>query len=188
MSLSSTLETEIPSSRRIFKAASKDLLTFSGIGDLVTFIIGADKVPIQVHKKMACRYSHILETAFDSSFIEGRTQKYELESVTLSAFALLAEWIYTQKIERPPSMKCRKTTGDKSSHSIACSTSTDYVALWILAEVLLKPRLQNLAIDVIADIGTAVANKDGIILAYEETAHNSLLREIFVSQATWTSR
>ncbi|XMA14307.1 hypothetical protein WAI453_007098 [Rhynchosporium graminicola] len=182
MSLSSTLETEIPSSRRIFKAASKDLLTFSH------FHYRRRQSPNTSPQKDGLPLLSYPRAAFDSSFIEGRTQKYELESVTLSAFALLAEWIYTQKIKRPPSMKCRKTTGDKSSHSIACSTSTDYVALWILAEVLLKPRLQNLAIDVIADIGTAVANKDGIILAYEETAHNSLLREMFVSQATWTSR
>ncbi|KAL2072742.1 hypothetical protein VTL71DRAFT_12085 [Oculimacula yallundae] len=180
MSTSSSSKAESSSLVRSTQAAPK------GIGDLVTFLVGPDKVAIQIHKKILCHHSPILDTAFNSTFFEGKTQTYELESVTEDTFALFTEWIYSQKLERT-SPSCDKTTMNTQERADIAAESASLVALWILADMLLIPRLQNQTIDIIAKIGREVVTIQDIIDAYANTAIDSPLRKLFVSQLAWVS-
>ncbi|KAH9215322.1 hypothetical protein DL95DRAFT_243131, partial [Leptodontidium sp. 2 PMI_412] len=132
---------------------------------LVTFIIGPVKTKVQIHKKIVCYYSPTLDAAFNGTFLEGSTQTYALESINESTFALFAEWIYSQKLENSPDKKLN---------------ATDLAALWVLADMFLIPRLQNLAIGLIDELSRTHITIDAIIYAYEHAAVDSSLRKIFV--------
>ena len=145
----------------------------SGIEDLVTFLIGPSRHRVQIHKKFVCHHSPILQAALNSGFLEGSTQTYELDNVTDSTFALFCQWIYTQKLEHTPKIKL---------------DSVDLVGLWVLADKFLIPRLQNLVINLIDEIGRITIVPAAIAYAYENTAVDSPLRKIYVSQVAWTSQ
>ncbi|KAK0100235.1 hypothetical protein ONS95_008199 [Cadophora gregata] len=148
-------------------------LTFSGIEDLVTFIIGPLKRRVQLHKKFVCHHSPILEAAFSSGFLEGSTQTYELDNVTESTFALFCQWIYTQKMDSTSTVKLK---------------SLDLVGLWVLADKFLIPRRQNRIMDLIDEIGRTGIVPAAIAYVYHNTPIDSPLRKVYVSQATWASR
>lgn len=65
---------------------------------MVTILAGPNKEPFLVHKDFACHYSPVLRAAFNSSFIEGETQTYDLDDVEEETVRLLVHWIYTQSI------------------------------------------------------------------------------------------
>lgn len=96
-----------------------------------------------------------------------------MEDTTEEAFGLLSQWFYTQKLE-----------GEFGGREKAVPT---LCRLWILAEKLLIPRLQNLVIDLIETervkynvVWTLVFHH-----VWDNTAANSPLRRLFISQAAW---
>ncbi|TVY92543.1 hypothetical protein LAWI1_G001527 [Lachnellula willkommii] len=130
---------------------------FSKTQELVTFKIGKDdKIEtFVVHKEFACHYSPVLKAAFNSDFIEGQTQTYILEDIGehgIESFTLFVEWLYTQKLDLLEELK-DIVDGDKEYRNIPVNTQRTVAAqtkaaeVWILAEKLLVPSLQNLAIE-----------------------------------------
>jgi len=100
----------------------------------VTFLIGHDEDKFEIHKCFACYHSPVLDRAFASSFIEGQTQTYRLEDTTSAAFGIVTHWLYSQTLH----------------YEVGWSISDELLELanvWILADKLLIPRLQNDAID-----------------------------------------
>ena len=67
----------------------------------VTFLIGPEPNPAKfvVRREFACYHSKVLNTAFNSNFIEGQTQTYRLEDTTPGTFKLLVQWLYMQKLK-----------------------------------------------------------------------------------------
>jgi hypothetical protein len=67
---------------------------------MVTFIIGKDpdQENFMVHKEHACRYSPVLDKAFNSTFKEGETQNYTMDDASVEAFRMFVQWIYSQKL------------------------------------------------------------------------------------------
>jgi hypothetical protein len=51
-----------------------------------------------VHKEHACRYSPVLDKAFNSTFEEGQAQTYTMDDTTIGAFRMFVQWVYTQKL------------------------------------------------------------------------------------------
>lgn len=80
-----------------------------------------------VHKEFICYYSPFFDAAFNGSFIEGASQALDLEDVEPAIFALLVGWIYSQTV--PP--------------QDAYIPRSALCALWVLADRLLIPKLQN---------------------------------------------
>jgi hypothetical protein len=100
--------------------------------DLVTFVVGPAKKEFVVHKSFACHASPVLRAAFNSDFVEGQTQRYALEDTTEDTFRLFSEWIYTQNIYW-------------DGESMETPASSSLPRVWVLAEKLLVPKLQNRA-------------------------------------------
>jgi len=144
--------------------------------EFVTFIVGTNKTKFLIHKSFACAYSPVLKAAFNNTFVEGQTQTYKLEETTEGAFGLLSQWIYTQKLD-----------GDLGGKEKA---GPNLYRLWILAEKLLMPRLQNLAIDHIeADhVKYRVIFVPEFEYVWENTTVDSPLRRLLAYQCAWSLR
>jgi hypothetical protein len=84
--------------------------------------------PFRVHKNYICHYSPYFDAAFNGSFIEGETQVLELEDTEPKIFGIFVNWLYTQDII------------DEEGRPASCS---DCINLWILADKILVPVLQN---------------------------------------------
>jgi hypothetical protein len=103
---------------------------------MVTFLVGECDKEKQfiVHKEFACCYSHILNAAFNSKYIEGQTQTYRFGDTTEEVIQLLVQWLYRQSLD---------------ILQLEPSATYDYAEyeslfdLWILADRLFIPQLQN---------------------------------------------
>jgi hypothetical protein len=141
--------------------------------DLVTFVVGPAKKEFIVHKSFACHVSPVLKAAFNSNFIEGQTQRYVLEDTTEAAFHLFSEWVYTQNIYWDGESK-----DEPSGYSLP--------QVWVLAEKLLVPKLQNRVMDLIEEVrkkrGTVALT---ISWVYANTTCGSPLRRIYTHQWAW---
>ncbi|KAG4443028.1 hypothetical protein IFR05_001482 [Cadophora sp. M221] len=146
-----------------------DLQSQSGLQDMVTFLVGPDQAKYIMHKKVVCHYSPVLEAAFKSGFIEGTTQTCKLEDINEETFALFMQWIYTQKIELHVDSDGKLNAGILPP-------------LWVLAEKLIMPRLQNATINLIDSVNlrSALIDTDSLAYIYENTTTGSPLRKMFV--------
>ena len=108
--------------------------------------------------------------------MEGQTQTYTLEETTEDVFALFSRFIYTQTLE-----------GDLGGKVKAHQAGQNLWKLWVLAEKLLIPRLQNQVIDRIE----ATRDEFNVIYPYsvkyvwENTASDSPLRRLFIRHCAW---
>ncbi|KAE9381305.1 hypothetical protein N431DRAFT_457906 [Stipitochalara longipes BDJ] len=149
--------------------------SFSSPHEVVTFHIGPELTPFIVHKEVACLHCPVFEAAFNSNFIEGQTQTYKIDDTTVEAFQYLVQWFYGQKFkslvvsqtdikiylaliriitsistsqaEKDKAKAQLKTMPDpKISHKFAVRCSS-LCRVWVLADRLQIPRVQNLVID-----------------------------------------
>jgi hypothetical protein len=172
------------------------VLTFFRDPDaLVTFLIGPDEKKFIVHKEFACHYSAVLKAAFDSEFIEGQTQTYRLDDTTEEAFRLYVQWLYFQQLKLIQLQDCN--IEDKNSMAFkeaGYEEDRGLFGLWILADKLGMPRLQNLAIESVEKIfqKTIQLPTPHLRYIYDNTSASSLLRRYMVkrcqdlSQTSWT--
>jgi len=108
--------------------------------EFVTLVAGKGESSEEfgVHKEFACHYSPVLRAAFKSSFVVGRTQTYRFEEVAIDIVRLLVNWIYTQELH---------TAHDAEWGEEACLEDEYLAQLWVLADKLLIPSLQNMVKD-----------------------------------------
>lgn len=162
---------------------------------------GNDTKEFLVHKDITCFSSPVLKAAFNSESIEGQKLSYKLENVEFEVFQLFLRWMYKQDIlyhltlkdchllERaqpndPPEMtKMLKVVFKKLDSKVH-----GLVQLWILADRLLIPRLQNLAMKLLLEIVSMKeinkTLKGEWIHIYENTTTGSPLRKlVFVACA-----
>lgn len=87
----------------------------------------------------------MLQATFDTSFIEGETQTYLLEEVEKGAFTLLVQWFYTQDFDvfTEDDLADDKNPSEPEVIQHFAQQELDLVQLWIIADKLLIPRLQN---------------------------------------------
>ena len=163
------------------KVTMKMVLTMRRKPDeFVTLYAGDNPQKFVVHKEFACHYSSVLKTAFNSNFIEGQTQTYRLQETTERAIRLLIHWFYTQKLD---TFVPKPEEGQREEYlEVKHSQDMSLVELWILAEKLLLPTLQNLVAREIEQrrhqskaISTA-----SLHYVYEKTERGSLLRRLMV--------
>jgi hypothetical protein len=102
-------------------------------------------------------YSPVLRAAFNSNLVEGQTQTYILEDFTTRAFQLVVQWLYRQLITPPvtreESSLCRAkgrlplTPQDYDITRKIDYRSYDLISVWLIADYLQIPRLQNYVVD-----------------------------------------
>jgi len=131
-----------------------------------------------VHREFACHYSPVFMSAFNSAFKEGQTQTYQLEDTSVEAVQLLVQWLYQQKLDLA-------WVPDKITWQERCLT---LVELWVLADKLLIPRLQNEALREIHKMAESEKKTPTRFskYVYKNTAPGSQLRRYFVDRCAWT--
>jgi hypothetical protein len=91
---------------------------------------------LHIHKDFICYYSPFFDAAFNGNFKEGETHTIEFDDVDVTAFGVLSEWLYTQKLANlEGELPDLATLG----------------RIWILGDRFLIPKLQNMAMDAICD-------------------------------------
>ncbi|TVY34943.1 hypothetical protein LSUB1_G007431 [Lachnellula subtilissima] len=167
-------------------SANKKAPSFHGPTQVVTFKIGPNLTEFVVHKEFACYYSPVLKAAFESEFIEGRTQTYTLDDTTEDAFRLLVQWLYSQRLtsELRDESSGKPYDGiDKQTQRKTIEAETKIlVSLWVLVEKLLLPSLQNDAMGAIIWFAEQLDLLDFHVntAVYAQTAPGSQLRRVFV--------
>ena len=124
-----------------------------------------------VHKKFICHYSPYFDAAFNGNFIEGVTQKSEIEGHP-AVFSAFVSWIYTQKLE--------KDVVDTLRHR-------DLYFFWIMADRFMVPRLQNQIMENLylnGKGGHPAYTRSFLEYVYENTAKGSPLRKQLVEAFT----
>lgn len=123
-----------------------------------------------IHKSFICFYSPYFTAAFNGPFKEGESQASELEDMCPIAFSVFVNWIYTQRIERTEGKVLLREA---------------LLELWLLAERLLIPRLQNETMTLLAKDALPPSQiTERFARLYEKTAEGSPLRRFFVVRMT----
>lgn len=130
---------------------------------------GKSKV-FKVHKNFVCYHSPFFDAAFNGNFVEGDTQQMKLEDTCPEAFGIFVNWLYTQDIEN--------NKGELPS----CE---NLMNLWLLADLVLVPRLQNETIDKLDEARRLRGRLPSMLLArvYEHTTKGCPLRTYIIR--TW---
>ncbi|KAL2072754.1 hypothetical protein VTL71DRAFT_12097 [Oculimacula yallundae] len=137
--------------------------------DIVTLIAGEDlsEKPMNVHKEVACHYSPVLKAAFNRRFQEGESQTYRIE-----------DYMYNRNldIDSFDPIPADKNLADKM-----------LIEIWVLADKLLIPGLQNFAIFELEDLGKRykTTSTDCLEYVYERTPSGSPLRKFFLQQCAF---
>jgi len=143
----------------------------------VIFLIGEEEHKFTVHKSFACYYCEVFNRAFNSNFEEARTQTYRIKDTTVRAFELLVDWIYSQDIG---DCHFEAVIDGKEVFWNPGEVMARLAELWVLADKLLLPNLQNIAIDHLNDVFTEEGACMILPYVYENTAEDSLLRRFLI--------
>lgn len=141
--------------------------------------------PFVVHKDFACYHSPVLKAAFNSDFLEGQLQEYRLDisGSAKNVVRILVNWFYTQKLEF---QQITRLDGNASTGTMSdeVTQSLLLIKLWILADKLLIPKLQNEVIDALEEgRGLNVVLISGLVRhVCENTARDSPLRRYIVAK------
>lgn len=76
--------------------------------------------------------------------MKGQTQKYEIEDTNPETFRVFVQWLYSQKLNHIHYDEHLELELNNLGHFIHCNKGTkSVIELWVLAEKLLIPQLQN---------------------------------------------
>ncbi|TVY71184.1 hypothetical protein LSUE1_G008211 [Lachnellula suecica] len=166
---------------------------FSKPNEMVTFVIGTEphQETFQVHKEHACHYSPVLNKAFTSEFIEGSTKIYKMEEEYPEAFRHFVQWMYKQKINNL--MSNNKVSSGKTEEETTRlvdeqnQQTTDLINLWLLADILNIPQLQNTAMECLIYSGPPNARFIGSLSEdiYERSGPDSKIRQMMAEICAW---
>lgn len=139
---------------------------------LITLLIGKDNKKFVVHKTFACYYSPVFDAAFNGAFDNSKTQTYDLGEVEENTVALLVAWIYSQKIVTP----------EAAVNETFKAFQFNLVRLWVLADQLMIPQLQDVSIALLEESRASVERIPTTMLqyAYQNTTPQCKLREWFL--------
>lgn len=131
----------------------------------------------------------MLDKAFNSEFKEGRTQKYEIEDTNPDTFRIFVQWLYSQKLTHIHYDEHWELEVD-DVHNIDCTKGTiSRIELWVLAEKLLIPQLQNEVMRLLRLVGRTCVHpfERHVNYIYQNTADNSVLRRFVVNLIAWAA-
>lgn len=135
-----------------------------------------------MHQELICFYSPYFKAAFKGGFQEATTGEVVLDDVDAEVFGLFVQWLYTQDIMDPDS----STTGETIKKQMP--STTHLIELWLLAEYLQVPKLQNYVLKVIKEREKPLdLQNESFHILYERTESGSILRKFFVDLLCWSS-
>ncbi len=123
-----------------------------------------------IHKDFVTHHSSFFKAAFSGSWTEASTQTMEFDAPSCDSFAIFVDWVYSRQIE----------DGEG-----ALPSAKELVNLWVLADSILVPGLQNKAMEAINEHAANHADlpADFFVHLYECTTPESKLRALFVDMA-----
>ncbi len=126
----------------------------------------------------------MLDKAFNSEFKEGRTQKYELEDTNPDTFRVLVQWLYSQKLT---SIHHEDDTEDRSHYVNCRKVVTSQIELWVLAEKLFIPQLQNEVMTCLRHVSITCTWPFELLLnhIYQNKSEKSPLHRFVVDLIAW---
>ena len=130
----------------------------------------------------------MLDKAFNSEFEEGRTQKYEMEDTSPDTFRVFVQWLYSQKLTHIHREEGFNIYSE--DHGARCEKETiSRIELWVLAEKLLIPQLQNEAMTLLRSVGRTCIEpfEMWVDYIYYKTAKDSPLRRFVVNLIAWSA-
>jgi hypothetical protein len=174
--------------------ASHDLTNWtSNPTQQVTFNVGKGEAqePFVIHKEVACHYSPVLNACFNSEFIEGQKQTYNVDDIDKNAFRLFMQWLYTQNIKLSAHSNIFSDFSKTRFQPHDCDATTRQsqefalVQLWVLAEKYMIPTLQNYTIRILYRLGFVCKplSPEVYLYIYDNTDPQSKLRLLASHQA-----
>ena len=133
---------------------------------------GAETQIFSVQQDFLCYYSPYFRVACERSSQEEQTNNLIIKEHHPAVFGTLLNWIFTQRLE------------DLNGELPKAKT---LIRLWVLADKLLVPELQNLVIDAInkrVELNGYVQDNMCSYI-YENTVKGSQLRRLLVSHVAW---
>src|SRR6185437_15763736 len=93
---------------------------------------------------------------FNGNFIEGTTQEYNFrDNIALQAVRLLVQWLYSQSLS-PHLQQLKEDFGanisNEEGRQICAQEDLALAQLWVLADMLQIPELQNHVMQMMQDI------------------------------------
>jgi hypothetical protein len=140
--------------------------------------------PFKLHTDFACHYSPVFKAAFNSGFIEGQYQEYRLDVDEEEVVRLLVEWFYTQTLNT-------RQPDEKLDDAATMEEDLILAKLWVLADKLLLPQMQNQVLDRVQEIRDAAGRipTECLHYVYNNTPPGSSLRRWYVYEcASWLDR
>lgn len=102
------------------------------------------------------RGSRVFDAAFNSNFVEGKIQEDRLQHTSPGAFQFQVQWLYTKNfdVSQLDNNLARGLPNDGSKVLTQGLMQEDMhlAELWLLAEKLLIPEMQNLVIKTIIQV------------------------------------
>lgn len=113
-------------------AASQYLTSSSFLAsDMVDFFVGTKRKRYHLHKELLCDRSDYFKAAFHGRFSESTSNELYLPDDDIAAFGLFVNWLY----------------GSPLKEFDTAEQLHDYLALWVLSDMLLIEYLQKLTVD-----------------------------------------
>lgn len=143
--------------------------------------------PFTIHKRHACRYSPVLDKAFN---IDQKT-RFTIRDSTPNALSLLREWLYMQEINlhiHYGQSACDNHDLEGHLKAKACKEEVGtFVELWLVAGELPIFKLQNRAMACMLKVARKCASTFGVfyVRVYAKTHPGSRLREFMVRLSAW---
>lgn len=157
----------------------------------VTFIVGTapNTKEFMVHKEVACFQSPIFDHAFndDVGSTEFESQTFCLENVTPRTFQMLVQWMYSNTIRlRQLRGEAPFFSGFEVTDDVKREEDMTMACLWVLAEKLKMPKLQNTLIERIDRITNLCQQIPCATYhyIYRSTKEDSPLRKYTIESAT----
>lgn len=96
-----------------------------------------------IHKEFACAATPVFNAAFNSGFVEGKTQTNTIKDITTETFQFLSQWMHTNSLDvtslRPEIYTGQKARDDTLNDLTDSHEPYDLLCLWALAGRLLIP-------------------------------------------------
>jgi hypothetical protein len=154
--------------------------------ELVTLHVGKDesKKIFQVYAILLSMHSEYFATALRTNFAEGQAKVFTLPDEDAAVFGYVIEWIITGKI-----VENIRDPMDGWSSDVGNESALDHFhALWILADYLLMPALQNYVIERISsrqEVSNTLSNYE-FPMIFEKCPLGSPLRRYVVDRCVWS--
>ncbi|KAK6428990.1 hypothetical protein LTR95_014864 [Oleoguttula sp. CCFEE 5521] len=140
--------------------------------DTVTVLVGAQQKPILVHEDRICKTSKVLKAACSKEWTTGEARVVRLPDEEPIIFSAYAHWTYTGTLLA-------------TSNDLKGPRSNEIVAGYLLGDRLEDVQYRNYTTDRLitrSKEAEVYLKASAIVLVYNSTPQNSLLRRLLVDQ------